>query len=275
MKTSAPNLSQAVKIDDGSHASYNWTIAGGVTYNDVINYERSGKKQTRHCVMCGDIEDGRNSKIPNQNKDVCRVCDSTYWFLDKKKVLVKFCKGCKTFFPLMNYDDKPEASKCGSCRRRGRDNYYFKKEKDAAQGNSAAAVGVSVIDKEKDEHKYVQSMKKMRANTMSPEEFCTLVNSMTTKEDEGIDVHTLLEYASNDHFSCEMDVSSHSCEPSFMISNENSLMMDDDGYDDEFAQIWDNDKDDDDDEMMNDMFMWLPELIISPPLSPTCSVCSV
>jgi hypothetical protein len=59
-------------------------------------------------------------------------------------------------------------------------------------------------------------------------------------------------------------------EPTFIISNENSLMMNDDGYDDEFAQIWDNDQDDDD-EMMTDMFTWLPELVISPPLSPRCS----
>jgi hypothetical protein len=255
MMTSTPNLFKSTKIDDGTHESYNWTIADGVTYNDVINFERSGKKQTRHCVMCGVIEEGRNSKIPNQNKDVCRVCDSTYWFLDEKNVLVKFCKGCKTFFPLMNYDDKPEASKCGSCRRRGRDNYYFKKEKDANANSNA------VVDKE---DKYVQSIKKMRANTMSPEEFCTLVNSMTTKDDEGIDIHTLLEYASD--FTCEMDT-----EPTFIISNENSLMMNDDGYDDEFAQIWDNDQDDDD-EMMTDMFTWLPELVISPPLSPRCSV---
>lgn len=307
MLTSSPKTSNnAIKIDDGTFTNYNWTIAGGVTYTDVINYDRVGKKQSRHCVMCGLMEDGHKCKIPNQNKDVCRICDSTYWFLNGKNVLVKFCKGCKTFFPLMNYDDKPEASKCGSCRRRGRDNYYFKKEKDAntttTTTTSTAATtiipkktsgigsgsGSSVVvghDKGGGEDKYVESLKRMRANTLSPEEFCTLVNTMTKKDDEGIDVQTLLEYGSTD-FTYEIDDfrdNSHTlAEPMFVFkdthepqpmsfSPEHCLMTNDDGYDDEFAQIWDNDKDDDD-EMMQDMFAWLPELIISPPLSPTCSV---
>jgi hypothetical protein len=113
----------------------------------------------------------------------------------------------------------------------------------------------------------------MRANTLSPEEFCTLVNTMTKTDDEGIDVQTLLEYASNDHFSCELEDFNAGAlfEPTFTIANEPSLMTNDGEYDDEFAQIWDNDNDDDD-EMMSDMFAWLPELVISPPLSPTCSV---
>lgn len=297
MLTSSPRTSNnATMVNDGTFANYNWTIAGGVAYNDVINYDRVGKKQTRHCVMCGLIEDGHKCKIPNQNKDVCRKCDSTYWFLNQKNVLVKFCKGCKTFFPLMNYDDKPEASKCGSCRRRGRDNYYFKKEKDANAASNKTTTSVksnvttSVVvghDKGASEDRYVESLKRMRANTLSPEEFCTLVNTLTKKDDEGIDVQTLLEYGSTD-FTYEMDDLRDNAQPnpepmfsfretseSFPIpmsmSPEHSLMTNDDGYDDEFAQIWDNDQDDDD-EIMADMFAWLPEIIISPPLSPTCSV---
>lgn len=307
MLTSFPKTdNNATMVNDGTYKNYNWTIAGGVTFNDVINYERVGKKQARHCVMCGLLEDGHACKIPNQNKDVCRICDSTYWFLNQKNVLVKFCKGCKTFFPLMNYADKPEASKCESCRRRGRDNYYFKKEKEAnitatpkniitTKTNFTRSInpmsGSSVLfglgkgkdGKGKGEDFNVESLKRMRANTLSPEEFCTLVNTMTTKDDEGIDIQTLLEYGSTD-FTFEMDDSrdnSHpQAEPTFVFkdsqdamsfSPEHSLMTNDDGYDDEFAQIWDNDQDDDDD-IMADMFSWLPELIISPPLSPTCSV---
>ena len=309
MLTSSPKTSNnAIKIDDGTFGNYNWTISGGITYNDVINYDRVGKKQRRHCVMCGLIEDGHKCKIPNQNKDVCRICDSTYWLLDEKNVLVKFCKGCKTFFPLMSYDDKPEASKCGSCRRRGRDNYYFKKEKDAntasnttttttptitptiiksANKGGGSSVVVGLDKGASREDKYVESLKRIRANTLSPEEFCTLVNELTQKDDEGIDVQTLLEYGSTD-FTYEMDdfrdnTHTHT-EPMFVFkdtqhepvsfspsSPEHALMTNDDGYDDEFAQIWDNDIDDED-EMMQDMFAWLPELIISPPLSPTCSV---
>jgi hypothetical protein len=263
MLTVSPRTNNnTIKINDGTFTRYNWTITGGVTYNDVINYERAGKKQVRHCVMCGIVEDGKNCKIPNQNKDVCRVCDSTYWFLNEMNVLVKFCKGCKTFFPLMNYDDKPEASKCGSCRRRGRDNYYFKKAKDA---KTVTPVKI------KEDEKYVQSMKKMRSKSLSPEEFCTMVNTLAPSGDEGIDIHTLLEFASND-FPHVLEGYNDTHEPVFIRSSEHSFMSLDEN-EDEFAKIWDNDNDDDeDDEMMDEMFLSLPELVISPPMSPAISI---
>jgi hypothetical protein len=267
------SANRALKIDDGTFSKYNWTIDGTIAYNDILNYERAGKKQPRHCVMCGLMEDGENCTIPNQNKDVCRVCDSTYWFLEEVNVIVKFCKGCKTFFPLMNYDDKPEASKCGSCRQRGRDNYYYKKENKV--------------------NKRSHALKKMRQDTLSPEEFCTLVNTMTDKDDEGIDIETLLEYASNDD--CNLEYLGSDEEPPFVISNfeqppppptsarlddlfvdDDDLVEEEDDEDMEMEVVSSNRLDDlfvddddyvedDEDDDMDVVFMWLPELVISPP----------
>ena len=79
--------------------------------------------------MCGTVK-GPTCVIPNQNKDVCKTCDSSFWLLHDLNVLVKFCKGCKKFSALQDFDDKPEASKCAKCRKRGRQNYYSRKQED-------------------------------------------------------------------------------------------------------------------------------------------------
>lgn len=97
----------------------------GIRYQEVINFGRvSSPRGNHHCVMCGlsDVE------IPSQNKDVCKTCDTSFWYFQKLDVVVKFCKGCKNFVCLSEFEDKPEASKCGRCRHRGRQNYFSKKK---------------------------------------------------------------------------------------------------------------------------------------------------
>ena len=54
------------------------------SFNDIINYERT----SCGCVMCGQV-----TAIPTQNKQVCRDCDSSFWYLQEYDVVVKFCKG--------------------------------------------------------------------------------------------------------------------------------------------------------------------------------------
>ena len=63
-----------------------------VAYEEIINYSRSSVRSHHHCVMCGALKD-EECIIPNQNKDVCKVCDSSFWYQKKLKVIVKFCKG--------------------------------------------------------------------------------------------------------------------------------------------------------------------------------------
>jgi hypothetical protein len=116
-------------IDKQDIRKYNWGEClppHTVQYTDVINFDRVSTKQNRCCVLCGDKEDDKDRMIPKQNKGVCRRCDSTYWLLIKLGVVVKFCKGCKLFFSLVDFDGKPNTTKCGTCRRRGRDNYHGK-----------------------------------------------------------------------------------------------------------------------------------------------------
>eukprot|EP01036_Dinobryon_divergens_P025363 gene25363-33903_t len=73
--------------------------------------------------MCGDS----NAPIPSQNKGVCKTCDSSFWYSHNFDVVFKFCKGCKVFCVLQGFHDKPEASKCLKCRRRGSQSYFMKK----------------------------------------------------------------------------------------------------------------------------------------------------
>lgn len=129
---------KSIKIDrqDIKNPNYNWgeqLPSHAIQYADVINFERSSTKQNRCCVLCGDKEGsgkaGDGCLIPKQNKGVCRQCDSTYWLLKKLSVVVKFCKGCKLFFSLVDFDGKPNTTKCGTCRKRGRDNYHGKMER--------------------------------------------------------------------------------------------------------------------------------------------------
>lgn len=127
---------KSVRIDRQDIRNYDWgerLPSHTVQYADVINFERTSTKQNRCCVLCGDKEGngqpGSGCLIPKQNKGVCRECDSTYWLLKKLGVVVKFCKGCKLFFSLVDFDGKPNTTKCGVCRKRGRDNYHGKMER--------------------------------------------------------------------------------------------------------------------------------------------------
>ena len=121
------------------YSKYPWGISesvlnmGGVKYQDVINFTRCPRQH--HCVMCG--RDG-NSKcvIPAQNKDVCKDCDTSYWRCVRWNVVVKFCKGCKNFATLSDFHEKPEASKCGKCRQRGRLNYFARKKSSPSTSGS-------------------------------------------------------------------------------------------------------------------------------------------
>lgn len=95
-------------------------------FPDVINFRRQHRQSL--CVMCGRSGDDPAVTIPSQNKDVCRDCDVSYWLLLRHSVMIKFCKGCKNFVTLAEFAEKPEASKCGRCRQRGRDNYFSRKK---------------------------------------------------------------------------------------------------------------------------------------------------
>lgn len=90
---SSQAIVNSVQIDD--FENYNWVKKDDevITYSSVINYPRATKKEDRNCVMCGRMEKADNCTIPNQNKDVCRKCDSTYWLMKELNVVVKFCKG--------------------------------------------------------------------------------------------------------------------------------------------------------------------------------------
>ena len=84
---------------------------------DIRNFERVDRCPD-FCVMCGHHQ----SAIPVQNKNVCRNCDSSYWYVQRLGILVKFCKGnlifdftyvytsiFKIFFVLLFYtlNEKP------------------------------------------------------------------------------------------------------------------------------------------------------------------------
>ncbi|KAJ1442267.1 hypothetical protein B484DRAFT_73869 [Ochromonadaceae sp. CCMP2298] len=95
-----------------------------IKYGDVTNFSRRNSEfDPVNCVMCGE----RDVVIPSQNKDVCKKCDTAFWSNDKLGLVFKFCKGCKNFVCLGLFFDKPEASKCCKCRKRGRENYLTKK----------------------------------------------------------------------------------------------------------------------------------------------------
>jgi hypothetical protein len=130
----------------------------------------------------------------------------------------------------MNYDEKPEASKCGTCRRRGRDNYHNKKIRQAEDNGN--------------------SIKRMR-KSMSPEGFCNLVNTMTEEEDEIIDVQTLLEYASNDNDVRGMDCFIPIIEPGHHCCATAEV--------EDLSKLKDFPEDDE----MTDIFKWFSDMPIS------------
>lgn len=141
------SLAKSTKIVD--YRSFNWSVGDKdcIKYPEIINFERrAGAKGEHRCVMCGNMK-GPDCVIPNQNKDVCKTCDSSFWLLNEQNVLVKFCKGCKKFSALSDFDEKPEASKCGKCRKRGRQNYYSRKQdEDENAGGVSAGVGVNLAN---------------------------------------------------------------------------------------------------------------------------------
>lgn len=124
---------KSIQLDGHRIRNYSWgerLPPNSIHYCDVINFERSSNKENRCCVLCGEKEDEKHGcLIPKQNKGVCRSCDSTYWLQQELGVVIKFCKGCKLFFSLIEFDGKPNTTKCGTCRKRGRDNYHGKMEK--------------------------------------------------------------------------------------------------------------------------------------------------
>lgn len=82
---------KSILIDD--YTGYKWEEQRTVIrYQDIINFERAGVRGEHHCVMCGLIK-GKQCEIPNQNKDVCKKCDCSYWKILDGDYIVKFCKG--------------------------------------------------------------------------------------------------------------------------------------------------------------------------------------
>ena len=125
LSTNSINVNNDYKLKRWGFSTDENISGHGIRYQEVINYSRvSSTRGNHHCVMCGlnDVD------IPSQNKDVCKTCDTSFWYFQKMDIVVKFCKGCKNFVCLSEFEDKPEASKCGRCRHRGRQNYFSKKK---------------------------------------------------------------------------------------------------------------------------------------------------
>lgn len=141
----------SIRIDPADVAQYNKSSPEPIRYHDIINFGRQTKtKARRRCVMCsfmdGSICDvglnvGALVQIPTQNKDVCKLCDKGFWLCQKTEVVVKFCKGCKNFTTLSEFLDKPDASKCASCRDRGRQNYFSRKKIDPEKRQAESTPG--------------------------------------------------------------------------------------------------------------------------------------
>lgn len=68
-----------------------------IRYSDVINFNRCSK--SHNCVMCG-----LKGNIPSQNKDVCKSCDTVFWYHRKLDVVIKFCKGAHSEYIVDRYD---------------------------------------------------------------------------------------------------------------------------------------------------------------------------
>jgi hypothetical protein len=82
---------KSVKISDYKDFDWETRPSETIKFIDIINFERAGARGDQHCVMCGRIK-GVECEIPNQNKDVCKLCDSAFWRLSNG-VIAKFCKG--------------------------------------------------------------------------------------------------------------------------------------------------------------------------------------
>lgn len=108
--------------------------SNSINHKEVINFSRPDPRLCKnlHCVMCGES----NVHIPSQNKNICKICDSSFWLHNSLNIVFKFCKGCKNFFILEEFSDKPEGTKCRKCRQRGRDNYLNKKSQGITNSTS-------------------------------------------------------------------------------------------------------------------------------------------
>ncbi|RYG95486.1 hypothetical protein EON65_55905, partial [archaeon] len=82
-------------------------------------------QQTAHCIMCGRTD----VHIPTQNKNICRLCDSSYWLSLQYQRVFRYCKGCKNFVFLEDFTDKPTGTKCERCRDRERLLYLQRRQK--------------------------------------------------------------------------------------------------------------------------------------------------
>lgn len=99
---------------------------GFLNPKDVCNFVKSTPRSSCRdlsCIMCG----ASDVSIPSQNKKVCKNCDSSFWLWARHQVVFKFCKGCKNFCFLADFDDRPEGTKCTKCRQRSREWYHSKK----------------------------------------------------------------------------------------------------------------------------------------------------
>ena len=90
------------------------------------------------CVMCGEWRwDGKTTNgsvwIPNQNKGLCTICDVNVWIVNKTKMQIKWCKGCKNFQTWASFGEKGSATKCNPCRTRQREKYAMTKKRKAGE----------------------------------------------------------------------------------------------------------------------------------------------
>lgn len=130
----SPGSTRSRRLDGTDYQNFPWKFNSealaamhslSINHKEVINFVKIDPRLSRmqHCVMCG----RQDVHIPSQNKNVCKSCDSCFWLHHVWNVVIKFCKGCKNFFVLDEFQDKPEGTKCKKCRQRGRENYLQKK----------------------------------------------------------------------------------------------------------------------------------------------------
>lgn len=121
-------------------------------YEQLINFQRAKSKDAVRCVMCGSAptEGEHGTVIPQQNKDVCRDCDKALWVHGETRTYFKWCKGCKRFRNIVAFSEKLDASKCNSCRERGRRSYLQRKGIGGVSGNGSGGGGLNegIIDDE-------------------------------------------------------------------------------------------------------------------------------
>eukprot|EP01033_Poteriospumella_lacustris_P001945 gene1945-1409_t len=125
---------RSMRLLGGDYRKFLWHLdaslmdspGGFLNPKDVCNFVKSTPRSSCRdlsCIMCG----ASDVSIPSQNKKVCKNCDSSFWLWARHQVVFKFCKGCKNFCFLADFDDRPEGTKCTKCRQRSREWYHSKK----------------------------------------------------------------------------------------------------------------------------------------------------